>query len=109
MRPESAPVRVAVSLRQVLNGLVCQVTCKGRPQVIESEGVLMTANIRYLKKVLFGRIRGKTVKIIRQLCRQKEVELINGKRWPPLVGQVGGGNKVDSRYGYAASKRNRPA
>jgi putative transposase len=31
---------------------------------------------KYLKKVLFGRIRGEVGKIIRQLCRQKAVELI---------------------------------
>ena len=33
---------------------------------------------KYRKKVLFGRIRGEIGKIIRQLCRQKEVELIEG-------------------------------
>ena len=33
---------------------------------------------KYRKKVLFGRLRGEVGKIIRQLCRQKEVELIEG-------------------------------
>jgi hypothetical protein len=31
------------------------------------------------------------------------------KRWPRLLGQVGGGNKVESLHGYAASLRGRPA
>jgi putative transposase len=33
---------------------------------------------KYRKKVLYGRFRGEVGKIIRQLCRQKEVELIEG-------------------------------
>lgn len=33
---------------------------------------------KYRKKVLYGRLRGEVGKIIRQLCRQKEVELIEG-------------------------------
>jgi putative transposase len=33
---------------------------------------------KYRKKVFYGRFRGEVGKIIRQLCRQKEVELIEG-------------------------------
>lgn len=33
---------------------------------------------KYRKKVLYGRFRGEVGKIIRKLCRQKEVELIEG-------------------------------
>ena len=40
---------------------------------------------KYRKKVLFGRIRGEIGKIIRQLCRQKEVELIEGHAMPDHV------------------------
>ena len=40
---------------------------------------------KYRKKVLFGRIRGEVGKIIRQLCRQKEVELIEGHAMPDHV------------------------
>ena len=40
---------------------------------------------KYRKKVLFGRIRREIGKIIRQLCRQKEVELIEGHAMPDHV------------------------
>jgi putative transposase len=41
---------------------------------------------KYRKKVLYGRLRGEEVgKIIRQLCRQKEVELIEGHAMPDHV------------------------
>lgn len=40
---------------------------------------------KYRKKVLFGRIRGEIGKIVRQLCRQKEVELIEGHAMPDHV------------------------
>ncbi len=31
------------------------------------------------------------------------------QRWPPLLGQVGGGVKVDRLHGYAANERIGPA
>jgi len=37
---------------------------------------------KYRKKALFGRVRGEIGKIIRQLCQQKEVELIEGHAMP---------------------------
>ena len=37
------------------------------------------------KKVLFGRVRLEVGKIIRQLCRQKEVELIEGQACPDHI------------------------
>ena len=40
---------------------------------------------KYRKKVLFGRIRGEVGKIIRQLCRQKAVELIEGHACPDHI------------------------
>lgn len=40
---------------------------------------------KYRKKVLFGRLRGEVGKIIRQLCRQKEVELIEGHAMPDHI------------------------
>ncbi|TWJ13507.1 IS200/IS605 family transposase [Geobacter argillaceus] len=40
---------------------------------------------RYRKKVLYGRIRSEVGKIIRQLCRQKEVELIEGQACPDHI------------------------
>ena len=40
---------------------------------------------KYHKKVLFGRLRGEVGKIIRQLCRQKEVELIEGLAMPDHI------------------------
>src|SRR5512137_2975345 len=40
---------------------------------------------KYRKKVLFGRVRFEVGKIIRQLCRQKEVELIEGQACPDHI------------------------
>ena len=40
---------------------------------------------KYRKKVLYGRLRGEVGKIIRQLCRQKEVELIEGHAMPDHI------------------------
>jgi putative transposase len=40
---------------------------------------------KYRKKVLFGRVRLEVGKIIRQLCRQKEVELIEGQACPDHI------------------------
>jgi len=40
---------------------------------------------KYRKKALFGPIRREIGKIIRQLCRQKEVELIEGHAMPDHV------------------------
>ena len=37
---------------------------------------------KYRKKVLYGRVRKEAGKIIRQLCRQKDVELIEGHAMP---------------------------
>jgi len=34
---------------------------------------------KYRKKALYGKFRGQVGQIIRQLCRQKDVELIEGK------------------------------
>ena len=40
---------------------------------------------KYRKKVLYGRLRGEVGKIIRQLCRQKEVELNEGHAMPEHI------------------------
>jgi len=40
---------------------------------------------KYRKKVLYDRLRGEVGKIIRQLCRQKEVELIEGHAMPDHI------------------------
>lgn len=40
---------------------------------------------KYRKKVLFGRIRTEVGKIIRQLCRQKDVELMEGQACPDHI------------------------
>ena len=40
---------------------------------------------KYRKKVLFGRVRRNVGKIIRQLCRQKDVELIEGHSMPDHI------------------------
>lgn len=39
---------------------------------------------KYRKKTLYGRVRREVGKIIRQLCRQKDVELIEGQACPDL-------------------------
>jgi putative transposase len=40
---------------------------------------------KYRKKTLYGRIRNAVGKIIRQLCRQKEVELLEGHAMPDHI------------------------
>jgi putative transposase len=40
---------------------------------------------KYRKKVLYGRVRKEAGKIIRQLCRQKDVELIEGHAMPDHI------------------------
>ena len=40
---------------------------------------------KYRKKTLYGRVRREVGKIIRQLCRQKEVELIEGQACPDHI------------------------
>jgi hypothetical protein len=40
---------------------------------------------KYWQKLLFGRIRGEVGKIIRQLCRQKEVDLMEGHAMPDHI------------------------
>ena len=40
---------------------------------------------KYRKKVLFGRLRKQIGTILRDLCRQKEVELVEGKAMPDHV------------------------
>jgi len=40
---------------------------------------------KYRKKVLFGRLRKQIGTILRDLCRQKEVELVEGKALPDHV------------------------
>ena len=53
---------------------------------------------KYRKKVLYGRHRGEVGKIIRQLCRQKEVELIEGHAMPDHIHLVLG---VPPKYSIA--------
>ena len=40
---------------------------------------------KYPKKALYGRVRKEVGKIIRQLCRQKEVELMEGQACPDHI------------------------
>ena len=40
---------------------------------------------KYRKKVLYGNIRREMGKIMRQLCRQKDIELLEGKAMPDHV------------------------
>ncbi len=40
---------------------------------------------KYRKKALYGRVRREVGKIIRQLCRQKEVELMEGQACPDHI------------------------
>ncbi len=40
---------------------------------------------KYRKKVLFGKIRGQVGKILRELCRQKDVGLVEGKAMPDHI------------------------
>ena len=40
---------------------------------------------KYRKKVLFGRLRGEVGKILRDLCRQRDIGLVEGKAMPDHV------------------------
>ena len=53
---------------------------------------------KYRKKAMYGRLRGKIGKILRELCRQKEVELVEGKAMPDHVHML---LSVPPRYSIA--------
>ena len=53
---------------------------------------------KYRKKALYGRLRGKLGKILRELCRQKEIELLEGKAMPDHVHML---LSVPPRYSIA--------
>ncbi len=53
---------------------------------------------KYRKKVVYGRLRGKLGKILRELCRQKEIELLEGKAMPDHVHML---LSVPPRYSIA--------
>ncbi len=53
---------------------------------------------KYRKKTLSGRVRREVGKIIRQLCRQKEVELIEGQACPDHIHLV---LSVQQKYSLA--------
>ena len=53
---------------------------------------------KYRKKALYKRLRGKIGKILRELCRQKEIELLEGKAMPDHVHML---LSVPPRYSIA--------
>ena len=53
---------------------------------------------KYRKKVLYGRVRRKIGRILRQLCRQKEIELVEGKAMPDHIHML---LSVPPRYSIA--------
>ena len=53
---------------------------------------------KYRKKVLYGNIRREMGKIMRQLCRQKDIELLEGKAMPDHVHML---LSVPPRYSIA--------
>jgi len=53
---------------------------------------------KYSKKALYGSLRGKIGKIFRELCRQKGIELVEGKAMPDHVHML---LSVPSRYSIA--------
>ena len=53
---------------------------------------------KYRKKALYGSLRGKIGKILRELCRQKEIELLEGKAMPDHVHML---LSVPPRYSIA--------
>ena len=53
---------------------------------------------KYRKKALYGRLRGKIGKIFRELCRQKDIELVEGKAMPDHVHML---LSVPPRYSIA--------
>ncbi len=53
---------------------------------------------KYRKKVLFGRLRKQIGTILRDLCRQKEVELVEGKAMPDHIHML---LKIPPKYSVA--------
>ena len=53
---------------------------------------------KYRKKAMYGRLRGKIGKILRELCRQKEIELVEGKAMADRVHML---LSVPPRYSIA--------
>ena len=53
---------------------------------------------KYRKKAMYGRLRGKIGKIFRELCRQREIELVEGKAMPDHVHML---VSVPPRYSIA--------
>ena len=53
---------------------------------------------KYRKKALYGSLRGKIGKIFRELCRQKGIELVEGKAMPDHVHML---LSVPPRYSIA--------
>ena len=53
---------------------------------------------KYRKKVLYSRVRRKIGRILRQLCRQKEIELVEGKAMPDHIHML---LSVPPRYSIA--------
>ncbi len=53
---------------------------------------------KYRKKVLFGKLRRQIGAILRDLCRQKEVELVEGKAMPDHVHML---LKIPPKYSVA--------
>ena len=53
---------------------------------------------KYRKKAMYGRLRGKIGRIFRELCRQKDIELVEGKAMPDHVHML---LSVPPRYSIA--------
>jgi putative transposase len=53
---------------------------------------------KYRKKALFGKLRRQIGAILRDLCRQKEVELVEGKAMPDHVHML---LKIPPKYSVA--------
>ena len=53
---------------------------------------------KYRKKAIYGRLRSKIGKIFRELCRQKDIELVEGKAMPDHVHML---LSVPPRYSIA--------
>ena len=53
---------------------------------------------KYRKKVLFGKLRKQIGAILRDLCRQKEVELVEGKAMPDHIHML---LKIPPKYSVA--------
>jgi hypothetical protein len=52
---------------------------------------------------------GRVLRNLLGIKRVRQIEQAESERWPPSLGQVGGGVKVDCHYGHAASWRDGPA